>query len=82
LPLKEAKGVIPYHYHNKREFVITVISSEGIEILDGRLMPIDAGDVFLFPGGVKHATINKSGNDLQFLEYYNTPPGGTKFWKQ
>ena len=70
---------VPYHYHNKRESVITVISGEGIEIMDGEEIPISAGDVFFIPVGVKHTTINNSENDLRYLEFYTQPPVGADF---
>jgi len=70
---------VPYHYHNKRESVITVISGEGIEVMDGEEIPISTGDVFFIPVGVKHTTINNSENDLRYLEFYTQPPVGADF---
>ena len=70
---------VPYHYHTKRESVITVISGNGIEIMDGEEIPISAGDVFFIPAGVKHTTINNSEKDLRYLEFYTQPPVGSDF---
>jgi quercetin dioxygenase-like cupin family protein len=70
---------VPYHYHNKRESVITIISGNGIEIMDGKEIPISQGDVFFIPAGVKHTTINNSDKDLRYLEFYTQPPVGSDF---
>jgi uncharacterized cupin superfamily protein len=70
---------VPYHYHNKRESVIMIISGEGIEIMDGEEIPISAGDVFFIPVGVKHTTINNSEKELRYLEFYTQPPVGADF---
>ena len=70
---------VPYHNHNKRESVITIISGNGIEIMDGEEIPISTGDVFFIPAGVKHTTINNSDNDLRYLEFYTQPPVGSDF---
>lgn len=70
---------VPYHYHNKRESVITVISGNGIEIMDGEEISIGAGDVFFIPAGIKHTTINNSDSDLRYLEFYTHPPVGSDF---
>jgi uncharacterized cupin superfamily protein len=70
---------VPYHYHNKRESVIMIISGEGIEIMDGEEISISTGDVFFIPVGVKHTTINNSENDLRYLEFYTQPPVGADF---
>ena len=70
---------VPYHYHNKRESVITIISGKGIEIMDGEEIPISTGDVFFIPAGVKHTTINTSDKDLRYLEFFTQPPVGSDF---
>jgi uncharacterized cupin superfamily protein len=70
---------VPYHYHNKRESVIMIISGEGIELMDGEEIPISAGDVFFIPVGVKHTTINNSEKELRYLEFYTQPPVGADF---
>ena len=70
---------VPYHYHNKRESVIMVISGQGIEIMDGEEIPISTGDVFFIPAGVKHTTVNNSNADLRYLEFFTQPPLGSDF---
>ncbi len=70
---------VPYHYHNKRESVIMVISGEGTEIMDGEEIPIKAGDIFFIPAGVKHTTINNSDEELRYIEFFTNPPLGADF---
>jgi len=70
---------VPYHYHNKRESIINIISGQGIEVMDGEEIPISAGDVFFIPVGVKHTTINNSDTELRYLEFFTQPPVGSDF---
>ena len=70
---------VPYHYHNNRESVIIAISGEAIEVLDGKEIPIKAGDVLYIPSGEKHTTINRSNKDFRYLEYFTFPPVGADF---
>ncbi len=65
---------VPYHYHKKRESVIFIISGEGIEVIEGREIPIKTGDVLFIPAGEKHTTINRSDRDLRYLEFFTCPP--------
>jgi uncharacterized cupin superfamily protein len=70
---------VPYHYHVNRESVIVVIGGEGIEVIEGREIPIKAGDILFIPAGEKHTTINRSDKDLRYLEYFTCPPLGADF---
>ncbi|MBW2514333.1 MAG: cupin domain-containing protein [Deltaproteobacteria bacterium] len=70
---------VPYHYHNKRESVIMIISGQGVEIMDGEKIPVSTGDVFFIPAGVKHTTVNTSDTDLRYLEFFTQPPVGSDF---
>lgn len=70
---------VPYHYHVSRESVIVVVSGEGIEVIEGREVPIKAGDILFIPAGEKHTTINRSDKDLRYLEYFTAPPLGADF---
>ena len=62
-----------------RESVIVVISGEGTEVIDGKEIPIKAGDILFIPAGEKHTTINRSDKDLRYLEYFTCPPLGADF---
>ncbi len=65
---------VPYHYHNKRESIIIVISGEATEVIEGKETPIKAGDVLFIPAGEKHTTINRSNQDFRYLEFFTSPP--------
>jgi quercetin dioxygenase-like cupin family protein len=64
----------PYHYHNRRESLIFVISGEGIETVEEEDIPIKAGSVLYIPAGEKHAMLNGSQRDLRYLEFFTFPP--------
>jgi len=70
---------VPYHYHHKRESVIIAISGEATEVIDGKETPIRAGDILFIPAGEKHTTINRSGKEFRYLEYFTFPPVGADF---
>ena len=63
-------GKLPYHYHEKRESIIIVISGEATEIVEGKEIPIKAGDVLYIPPGEKHTTMNRSGKGIRYLEFF------------
>jgi quercetin dioxygenase-like cupin family protein len=65
---------VPYHYHRERESVIIAISGEAIEVVDGKEFPFKAGDVFYISAGEKHMTLNHSGEDFRYLEFFTSPP--------
>lgn len=65
---------VPYHFHKERESVIMVIAGEAVQIIEGEELSISAGDVMLIPAGEKHQTINRSGSDVRYLEFFTCPP--------
>lgn len=69
----------PYHYHEKRESIIVAISGEATEILEGKEIPIKAGDVIFIPRREKHTTVNTSHQEFRYLEFFTCPPVGTDF---
>lgn len=70
---------VPYHYHNRRESIIFVISGEGIEVIEGEEIAIKAGDLLHIAAGEKHATLNRSDKDLRYLEFFTCPPLSADF---
>ena len=70
---------VPYHYHTNRESVIVVISGEATEVIEGKEIPIKAGDILFIPAGEKHTTINRSKNDCRYLEFFTCPPLSADF---
>jgi quercetin dioxygenase-like cupin family protein len=65
---------VPYHYHKNRESIIIVISGQATEVIEGEEIPIKAGDILHIPAGEKHTTINRSGKDFRYLEFFTCPP--------
>jgi quercetin dioxygenase-like cupin family protein len=61
---------VPYHYHERRESLIIVISGEAVEICEGKEHPVKAGDVIYIPSAEKHALINRSTKDVRYLEFF------------
>jgi quercetin dioxygenase-like cupin family protein len=74
-----AGSQIPYHYHNNRESIIIVISGEAIELVEGKEIPIKAGDILFIPAGEKHSMINRSNQDFRYLEFFTCPPLSADF---
>ena len=70
---------VPYHFHHARESVIIAIAGEATEVIEGKEMPIKAGDVLFIPAGEKHQTINRSGKEFRYLEFFTCPPLGADF---
>jgi quercetin dioxygenase-like cupin family protein len=69
----------PYHYHENRESIIIALSGEATEILEGKEIPIKAGDVIFIPPGEKHTTVNRSQKEFRYLEFFTHPPTGKDF---
>jgi quercetin dioxygenase-like cupin family protein len=65
---------VPYHYHKNRESVIVVIKGKAVEVIEDEEIPIEAGDVLFIPAGEKHTTINRTGEDFRYLEFFTCPP--------
>ena len=74
-----AGSEVPYHYHNNRESIIIIISGEAIEVVEGKEIPIKAGDILFIPSGEKHSMINRSNQDFRYLEFFTFPPLSADF---
>jgi quercetin dioxygenase-like cupin family protein len=74
-----AGNQVPYHYHHNRESIIIVISGKATEVIEGKEIPIKAGDVLFIPAGEKHTTINRSNQDFRYLEFFTFPPLAADF---
>ena len=55
-----------YHSHEHRDEVWTVMSGEGIVILNGKKRDVSAGDVIKMPAGTKHTVI--AATELKIIE--------------
>src|SRR4030042_3075972 len=78
-------GLVPpgtpgvYHYHRNRESIIIIISGEATETVEGKELPVKAGDVLFIPAGEQHAIEKRSNRDLRFIEFFTHPPGKADF---
>ena len=63
-------GEVPYHFHEKRESLLFLIKGEAVEIVEGKEHPVKAGDVLYIPAGEKHQIVNRSDEDLRYLEFF------------
>lgn len=64
-----AGGQIPYHFHNKRESVLIVISGQAKELVEGKRIAIEAGDILFIPAKQKHGIVNDSGREFRYIEF-------------
>ena len=55
-----------YHSHEHRDEVWTIMSGDGVVILDGKREDVHAGDVIKMPAGMKHTVI--AGTELKMIE--------------
>jgi len=69
------RGQVPYHFHNKRESIIIAISGKATEIIEGEEISIKANEIVYIPAGEKHGTVNKTGKDFRYLEFFTCSPG-------
>ena len=74
-----AGSEVPYHYHEKRESIIVVLSGEAIEIIEGKEVPIKSGDIMYIPAREKHMTLNRSDKDFRYIEFFTCPPLSADF---
>lgn len=72
---------VPYHYHRVRESLIIVISGKGIEIVEGKEIPIKAGDILYIPANEKHCLLNRADadEDLRYVEFFTQTTEGGDF---
>jgi quercetin dioxygenase-like cupin family protein len=70
LSIVPAGGEVPYHFHEKRESLLFLVKGEAVEIVEGEEHPVKAGDVLYIPAGEKHQIVNRSDEDLRYLEFF------------
>lgn len=59
----------PYHYHNKRESIIVFLSGRGKELVEGKKLAVQAGDILFIPAKEKHGIVNDGDKELRFIEF-------------
>ncbi len=72
-------GQVPYHFHEKRESVIIFISGKATELVEGEETPIQAGDVLFMPARQKHCIINRTNEEIRYLEFQVGKPAEPDF---
>ena len=70
---------VPYHFHQHRESIIIVLRGEATQVIDGKEVSIEGGDVIYLPAGEKHMTINRSSQEFRYLEVFTCPPLSADF---
>jgi len=63
------KTETPYHFHNKRESIMVILSGRGKELVEGRKVVIQAGDTLFIPAREKHGVVNDGDTELRFIEF-------------
>ena len=71
LPSSPPGGKVAYHYHKNRESVILMIEGEATEYVEGKAMPLKAGDLIYLAPMAKHSIVNTSGKDCRYMEFYS-----------
>ena len=66
-----------YHHHELGEHIIVILSGEGLEIVEGGEVPVNAGDVLYIPAGEKHTIVNRSTTELRYLAFMTQAAGKT-----
>ena len=70
-----AGAEVPYHYHDKRESVIIIVTGEAIETVEGKEYDLKEGDVVFLNAKEKHNIRNKSNTaEMRFIEFFTEPP--------
>jgi len=64
-----------YHFHERGEHIIVIVSGEGMEIVEGGETPVKAGDVLYIPAGEKHTIVNRSDKELRYLGFMTQTSG-------
>ena len=79
-------GGTPYHYHNKRESIMVVVSGKAKELVEGKKVHMDQGDILFIPAKQKHGVMNDSGKEFRFIEFQagdpNVPDRVEIEWKE
>ncbi len=66
-------GATPkYHYHQNRESIIQILAGDATEMVDGKAVPLQVGDVIYIAPGTKHTLMNNSTTqEVKYMEFYS-----------
>lgn len=61
-----------YHYHQNRESIIQILAGDATEMVDGKAVPLKAGDVIYIAPGTRHTLMNNSTTqEVKYMEFYS-----------
>ena len=72
--VQPAGGGAPYHFHDKRESILIIISGEAKELVDRKKSASIAGDILFIPAKQKHGIVNDSGKEFRYIEFQTGDP--------
>jgi mannose-6-phosphate isomerase-like protein (cupin superfamily) len=75
--LEPQTGPGPYHYHSNADNIYVVLEGEGEVTVDGKRIPVTAGDTLSLSPGERHDIENTGSRQLRVLEI--KVPAGSDF---
>lgn len=67
-------GGVKYHYHNKRESVLFILSGQGKALVEGNEYELTANTVMFVPPKQRHKVINVGNSEFRYIEFFTNPP--------
>lgn len=74
------KTAYPYHSHSAQWEFYYVLSGKGIVRHKDGMMPVEAGDAFIFPPEEPHTFANDGAEDLQIMIVADNPIGESAYY--
>ena len=72
LPPASSGVQLAYHYHENRESIIQILSGDATEMIEGKPILLEPGDVIFIPPNVKHTLVNNSSTqELKYMEFFS-----------
>ena len=68
--------VLPKHFHTSADELVVIYRGKGEMLIDGKWVPVKAGDVHVNPRGAVHATRCKPGEQLSIVSIFTPPQAG------
>jgi mannose-6-phosphate isomerase-like protein (cupin superfamily) len=67
-------GGVRYHYHDKRESVLFILSGQGKALVEGKEYGLGPNTVMFVPPKQKHKVMNVGNSELRYIEFFTNPP--------
>ena len=68
--------VLPKHFHTSADEIVVIYKGKGEMLIDGKWVPVKAGDVHVNPRGAVHATRCTPGEQLSIVSIFTPPQAG------